>query len=427
MSNHIIDHVVRTTDGELISALLDIASAPAAGDYVTKIRLTPNEGEAIDFGRSDWDSEQLRDLSTKRSRVIRVGQLLVSGDRALVEVRRDLRNQDNKGQLFDTLNLYQQQCPGDSTAFINLADIIQSRLRASTSADIGSLLGPDVQKHFEAREHALNRLESLVIEQNKQLDEQRMQLDAQYTERVAALEERHDARLKELEADYNTRQAQLDEQENTLAARTKAIDDRAATHARRDDRKELLKALTEENRLALSSETSSRRLAVCIAYLSLLVFFAAITIVLFYQAETNDWVQIASRTGATIGTIATAGFFIRWLNLFAMKSATEDFKLKQLQLDVQRASWLVELYFESLTAGGNAELPDELLSRLSRNLFSSEEPEHEAVTATDALASALLNSAGKLRLNIAGNEVEFSRGDLRKLLRQKIVSTERDG
>ncbi|WP_442483347.1 hypothetical protein [Aeoliella sp. SH292] len=427
MSNHIIDQVVRATDGELISALVDIASSPAAGDYVTKIRLTPNEGEAIEFGRSEWNSEQLRELSTKRSRVIRIGQLLVSGDQALLDVRRDLRNQDNKSQLFDTLNLYQQHCPGNANAFINFADVAQSRLRSSTSADIGSLLGPDVQKHFEAREHALNRLESLVIEQNKQLDEQRMQLDAQYTERVTALEERHDARLKELEADYNTRQAQLDEQENTLAARTKAIDDRAATHARRDDRKELLKALTEENRLALSSETSSRRLAVCIAYLSLLVFFAAITIVLFYQAGTNDWVLIASRSGATIGTIVTAGFFIRWLNLFATKSAAEDFKLKQLQLDVQRASWLVELYFESLTAGGNAELPDELLSRLSRNLFSSEEPEHEAVTATDALASALLNSAGKLRLNIAGNEVEFSRGDLRKLLRQKIVSTEHDG
>ena len=114
------------------------------------------------------------------------------------------------------------------------------------------------------------------------------------------------------------------------------------------------------------------------------------------------------------------GFFLRWLNKFAAKSAEEEFKAKQLELDLTRASWLVELYFESVAAGDSQGLPPHLIEQLSKNLFLTEDSHHDSMTASDALASALVNSAAQLDLQLPGANVQLGKPGLKNLSKKSV-------
>ncbi|MEO1496200.1 MAG: hypothetical protein AAFV43_03525 [Planctomycetota bacterium] len=429
MSNAITERIVRTTDGELINSLAAIAKSRAAKEVAT-IHLAFVEGDPINIPKSGIDAhEAFSRLAAKSSRVISGGSLQNADNQTLVTVSRYLVRFPNPDNAFyDDLTIYRQHFKGSQADFIDFADVVQTRLRSSVSLDLGSLIGTHAKEHFAAREAALNRLETLVVKQNDHLNEQRELLDAQHASRLAELENQFAAKQVEYETERERRDAELADREDALEKRKKEVDDRASTHARRDDRKQLLEAITQSDRLKVSPQTTWRRGAVVVSYIALLVFFVGVVVALFRAdagaGQTATFI-IASRIGATLGAIVTAGFFIRWLNDFASRSATEDFKLKQLQLDVERASWLVELYFESLEAGDKSEFPAELLDRLSKNLFNSEEPSPGAVTATDALASALLASAANLQLDLPGAKIGLNKKGLRKMSKTE-VSTDDD-
>ena len=429
MSQQIVDQIVRTSDGDLVTALFDIVKSEHASQ-VSMIRVSLITGDNLEASCDNWeDNEELLLLKDKQCRVIRAASLLHKDQQRgeLITITRNLTGNNPATQLFDTLTLYVDNFPGEATDFVNFVDVVQARLRTSSSVDLGSLLGPDVEKHFFAREEALNRLETMVIGQNNQLADQRKSLEQDYDTRLKELEDELENKRSELEKENELSQGKLNEQEEALAKRKQEIDDRTSTHARREDRKELLQAISSDKRLALSPETYIRRMVVHVSYAGLLAFFV-VMIYRLYNLETTgtevDYFLVGSRATMSLAFIVTAGFYIRWLNLFASRSAAEDFKLKQLELDVQRASWLVELHFESLAAGDENRFPVELMERLSKNLFSSEEYENESVTASDALASALIGSAGKLRLNIAGNELEFNKKGLSKLAKTKFAEEE---
>nr|WP_320010310.1 hypothetical protein [uncultured Desulfobulbus sp.] len=91
---------------------------------------------------------------------------------------------------------------------------------------------------------------------------------------------------------------------------------------------------------------------------------------------------------------------------FVQQHAQAEFRLKQFQLDIERASWLVETALD-WDAKQDKELPNELLAGLSRNLFNFEDEKIDQVRhPVDELASALMGTASKVKLNLAGNQVE---------------------
>jgi hypothetical protein len=58
----------------------------------------------------------------------------------------------------------------------------------------------------------------------------------------------------------------------------------------------------------------------------------------------------------------------------------------------------------------SSDIPPELLQSITRNLFVLKEGELESVIhPADELASALLGTASNLKLNVAGNEIEFNK------------------
>jgi hypothetical protein len=114
--------------------------------------------------------------------------------------------------------------------------------------------------------------------------------------------------------------------------------------------------------------------------------------------------------------VSTAYFFIRWNNHWFQRHANEEFRLKRMELDIDRASWFVEMAFEWKDEKGEA-IPLEIIERLTQGLFASEGTDRP-VEPVDSLAQALLGAA-RFKIKLAdGTEAEYDRKGIEKLLRR---------
>ena len=123
----------------------------------------------------------------------------------------------------------------------------------------------------------------------------------------------------------------------------------------------------------------------------------------------TNWAIVATLSKQLLVSVsfgATAVFYIRWLNSWFSEHANNEFRLRQLQLDFERASWVVETAFEWKGAEGSA-IPKELLEPISKNLFSPDENLRQDVHPADQLASALLGTASAVRLKSGDSELEL--------------------
>jgi hypothetical protein len=423
MANEIKDNIVRTTDGDCLRALIDIAHDPA-GAPAEHLKITYAIGGDKVVSRGQFTSDpELAELLTRQGRSIRHLYLLNRANHPLVQVTRRF---DGASGLFDELSLSPGQPnhnPIPPAEFASLVEVAQRRFRLAVSNDIVGLLGPDVAEHFRAREDALARLESIIDRNIEKFDQKRSELDTAHAARQAELESTYETRLHELESRVADKEKLLEAKADELNQRSKRLDDRSNTHVRRDIREKLLTAIKDVDRFKFTPETVTRRRWVLWSFAGFLIILLIPTAFLFYKQYTSatfDPWTFGQKIAFSATFIVSAGFFLKWLNNFAAKSAAEEFRLKQLQLDIDRASWLVELYFESVAAGDKSGLPAELLSRLSSNLFANEDTKHESVTAADAFASALVSSAGKARINLPGVDIELDKQGLRKLAKQSI-------
>ena len=106
---------------------------------------------------------------------------------------------------------------------------------------------------------------------------------------------------------------------------------------------------------------------------------------------------------------------------FCSELRFQVFRLKQMEIDIDRASWLVELLFESRRDQGE-ELPIDLVHQLSKNLFGVAGGEHSEANAADTLATALLSSASGLKFSLPGGlgEIAFDGKGIKKLEKKSI-------
>ncbi|MBA2434065.1 MAG: hypothetical protein H0V54_03085 [Chthoniobacterales bacterium] len=118
--------------------------------------------------------------------------------------------------------------------------------------------------------------------------------------------------------------------------------------------------------------------------------------------------------GSTAGLIATIVFYIRWNDRWFRSHADEEFRLKRLDLDVDRASWVVEMALEWKDEEGK-QIPSGLLDRLTTNLFKIDDPGEQVRHPTEDLASALLGASSALKLQIPGvGEASLNRKGIRE-------------
>src|SRR5579871_3205820 len=248
---------------------------------------------------------------------------------------------------------------------------------------VEKIIGPELAQFYQKREEALLRLEQLtqtLIEQNeayrRKLDDEKIQFQKQTNE--AAAQQR-----TALEADYQKKRADLDGLEAALAERNRQLDDRDSRHARRDLRQELLNQITDyEKNFSLSDSTKKKRVPIHISAIVLMLgLFAAVAYTTWQGFSlTNgavNWVNIGKGAFSTVALVSIIVFYIRWNDHWFERHAREEFRLKRLSLDIDRASWIVEMALEWKREQEAGEIPPEFMQALTRNLFE-QGPEVEA-------------------------------------------------
>ncbi len=298
--------------------------------------------------------------------------------------------------------------------------------------EVASLLGKEIAEHYQRREAELGRLEQLSVSVTEDLAEHRHRLEAEYKKKRDELEQEVRTAKDKLEAAAADRQEALVEREKALEARLADVDQKESRFARRALRKDLKEQLARRSeKFELTKGTRSLRKPIWLLSVVLLILFGtgAVTYAVlgamdFATGEglnTRDFVTLAVRQAIfTLGFVGMGVFLIRWSNRWFDKHAMEEFRQKRFELDLDRASWLVEMAMEWQKETGS-EIPASLVDRLGNSLFEEQEGEDEPLHPADQLASALLGASANATLKLPGaGEVTFDRKGLRKLSKVKI-------
>lgn len=296
-------------------------------------------------------------------------------------------------------------------------------------------------EHYARREAELVRLQEISSQILTRFSERATELEKQYQEQYQArrsaleteaseakrqLDEDLKKQRDELQTAYNAKDNELTEREKQLAERLKEADDKDNRFARRKIRQDLKKSLKERaTKFELTEGTRRLRWVIHgFAGIMLLSFLTGaiitgnelLTVLSLPNLGDLVWLSVAFRQVLfTLAFSATAVFYLRWNNAWFDQHAQEEFRLKRLELDFDRASWVVEMALEWKEDRGT-ELPPELLDRLTAELFAAPENKPQSLHPADQLASALLGSSAEVELNLGnGGKVRLDRKGMSKL------------
>ncbi|QCU76576.1 hypothetical protein [Pseudoalteromonas distincta] len=415
--------IPRASDKALISCFKDLAKITG----VSQISVNALGFAAI--GDVDLDADfpdSLELILKKNSAIIDTISLNLAGLPISFHRGGNYQPQEKSG-IFDEIVFRRnhQQGTVDNEIIIEAIATINKKLKAFDAKR--SLAGPsEEQAQFDAIHNSnIERLESLNEELVKSTHEYRLQLDREYGERITKLESDLNDKKATLDEEFANKESTLSEQLGELDRKRKELDDSSNTHARREIRRDILKEIkARQTKFSLTDGTNSLRKPIAIAMLALIAIFivlAGVSVKEFYevlQGSDINKIIIASIKQAiySAGAIGSVIFLIRWMNRWFELHSQSEFELKHFELDMERASWLVETSLEWKDAKGTA-IPPELLDSLSNNLFSNEkekiDPLHHPA---DQLASALMGSASSVKLKAGDSSIEI---DPKKLAKTK--------
>ncbi|MFV8751939.1 hypothetical protein ACNOYE_15445 [Nannocystaceae bacterium ST9] len=266
-------------------------------------------------------------------------------------------------------------------------------------------------------EDIANQRTRLEIESKSRLDSEQQRLSAEF-----------EAKRAQLERDKQDLTTEIQTREQALEDRAKHIDDVDAKSARRKIRADLSQKFSDRAaKFELTTGTISLRTNVRVVAWIAAIFFATIEIILIFVTDfgpVDTLLRSMVQSFAGIGFAATVVFLIRWENRWFQAHADEEFYLKRLELDFDRASWLVEMSLEYAKERGT-DLPPELLTKLSRGLFDHEQQQATALHPADQLASALLGSSAEAQLELAnGSKLRLDRKGIRQLKKAEAAPPE---
>ena len=281
------------------------------------------------------------------------------------------------------------------------------------------------QRGMEAiHEQILTNLENTNQKLLQDTQKFRADLDKQYAEKRQGLETEINGIKLRFATEQHEFETQIKDEKAELEQQRKELDDRSNTHARRGIRKEILRELKERTvKFGLTEGTSAKRRPIQLV-LYLMATILGLLAVLYGHpfsspltaTSTEGFLRLFRPILFSFGAVSTVIYYIRWQNRWFEQHALAEFQFKQFQLDIERASWVVETSMEWNDTKGTA-IPDKLLESMSKNLFTnnSQQPE-EAVHPADQLASALLGTASSVKLKAGDSEIIL---DPKKLAKQK--------
>ena len=333
---------------------------------------------------------------------------------------RYLREIENKDTEFfvDQVEFFNNSVEISDDILAEIHRLAQEHFGESPGAVAGIFRNPKLFRDLMASHHRqLVELQRTVNSVGKEAVTARAALEKEYYDRKKQLDVEADGRRAQVEEELGARRADLVSQEAELAERRRQLDDRGNTHARRQLRSDLKERLKQYNVDAkISAETRSLRSPI---HYAVGVGITGIAALIAYYAFLSEAVVrdrsmleaaafLVKPLGLTIAVLGLGTWYLRWLNRWFERHSELEFQLKQFELDIDRASWVVETALEWRQVQ-NSTIPDHLLESISRNLFSrSDKDETADMHPADYLASALLGKASGLRLALpGGGELEY--------------------
>lgn len=323
-------------------------------------------------------------------------------------------------------------------AALALAANLRIALKAidlDASTNIKETLSTSLHRHYEVREAELARLEAMAsnIARTAAEEAARLRIQAEETiqAKAAELQAEYKSKNLELTQQHQEKFKLLEQQEKNLQARLREVDDAENKHARRSIRKELKEELERRNKeFKLTAGTRRLRIPIFAFAILLLIFFGCgFGFSLYFNLRaltsqaslptTQIVASLVEQLAFAVAFASTSVFFIRWTNRWFQVHADEEFRQKRFDLDLDRASWIVEMAMEWRGENGT-EIPPELLERLSGSLFVEKGTIDEPLHPVDQVASALFGAAAEASLELpGGTKVKLDRKSMKNLAKAK--------
>ncbi len=303
--------------------------------------------------------------------------------------------------------------PGDDPLLsARLLGSARKHLRSFDSTDkFLELIGADNAAYLAKRDENLRKLEELVQSQIERLAEYSSQVDTRALAAQEALAKKAMADRAQLQEEFDAKAAELTDRERALTEEKKKLDDNTSKFTRREIYRRLQETLKERANLSPVSKDTEGKRKFLHALFNLLILIPGIVFVrslweaaslVSWSGNVLDWARLVRLPIAGIALAAAVIFYIRWNDDWVRRRANEEFRLKRLDLDLSRASWLVEMALEWKDEKATS-LPPELINPLTRNLFPADEAEDGGVRhPAQDLASKLLGASTELNVNIPG-------------------------
>lgn len=305
----------------------------------------------------------------------------------------------------------------------SLIAIIKSKIGAIDLVDIKRKdLDEAYEKYYRQREEDLQKLQSALHSVTAEFSTARSELELDYNKRKGILESEIAKERKLLEERLKSEELTLEQRELALKERLQEIDDRDSKHARRELRQSLKQELSSRNeQFTLTTGTRNLRRYVFWTCVVLLLFIGLVFSYTLYQLykleqDISNWHLAILLIRQAVLALAFSGlvvFFIKWNNQWFESHAREEFRHKRFALDVDRASWIVEMALEWKKETGE-NIPDTFIKTLSSNLFESSDTNIECSAPLDNL-STILGASSNAKVKLPFGEIQLDRKGLNRL------------
>ena len=419
--------IPRASDGTILNVFLELADLYEP--HHMSVTVTGFQG-AFDprAGNSKEIAERIREKNSNLIFQASIGFLDIS--------IAFTRGGDSNSGIFDSLKITKGSNSPQATpqTRLEIISLLESRFKAVNPAQHLRGNATDAQALLEAAHNSiLQRLEQAATDQISNNSDHLRKLEEDYTEKRKALEAELALKKIETEKWRQDEKKEIEKEKADLEKREREIDDRQNTHARRALQKELRSKFTDRQQsFKLTQGTRLLRLpihAICIVLLfglaTLLNSISIQTWDLLKNWQSNpsndilrpDLIYVFIKNITVAAAFAGLGLiYLRWMNRWFEKHAEAEFLIKGMELDVDRASWVVETALEWHNQVKEP-MPANLMSSVSHNLFNGSNPSIEDPrNPADELASALFGSAGaKAKINSNGEaEIEFNPSKIKK-------------
>jgi len=423
--------VPKLSDAEILTFLLSIARLIGAAHVTVK-----TVGGSADFQIATDDENAVQGFQDEK--IHRLSWANVGANRFSVTVDRQTVT-GSEALLYDSLTIHNSASDTspprqgiDEETVRAIQDLVAETFGHDQEKVAGLFRNPKLFRDLLASHHRQNiQLQKMVLDVGKQAADARTSLEQEFARRRVQLDEEFSREEAARSDRLQKRLAELSEQQELLSRRERELDDRSNTHARRELHRDLKAKIAQRaDSLRVTPETTANRRPIHVAVIASMIFLGIL--VVYFSLQFGSLPQNASAaqtivTGLkpasiTLALLGLMAWYLRWMNRWFERYADAEFHLKQFELDIDRASWVVEAALE-WKLSQDRPMPEHLLETISRNLFSKGEKDDSAdMHPADYLASAILGRASALNLKVPGGEISLTGRDLKKLQKDEAAA-----